>query len=133
MESGALHAPVRYSPDVEVVRPDEGKTIEGLNETFDTILKTVADDSGHAVRSVHAKAHGILEGVLRIDADLPPELAQGLFAAPFEHKVIMRMSTNAGDILAQPDIDGALVGGASLDAEEFAGICLAARPVKAKR
>ncbi|MCC0805730.1 catalase family protein [Methylobacterium sp. W2] len=99
MESGALHAPVRYSPDVEVVRPDEGKTIEGLNETFDTILKTVADDSGHAVRSVHAKAHGILEGVLRIDADLPPELAQGLFAAPFEHKVIMRMSTNAGDIL----------------------------------
>ena len=42
-------------------------------------------------------------------------------------------ATNAGDILAQPDIDGALVGGASLDAEEFAGICLAARPVKAKR
>ncbi len=42
-------------------------------------------------------------------------------------------ATNAGDILAQPDIDGALVGGASLDAEEFAGICLAARPVQAKR
>jgi triosephosphate isomerase len=36
-------------------------------------------------------------------------------------------ATNAGDIIAQPDIDGALVGGASLDAEEFAGICLAAR------
>ena len=42
-------------------------------------------------------------------------------------------ATNAAEILAQPDIDGALVGGASLDAEEFAGICLAARPVKAKR
>ena len=26
-------------------------------------------------------------------------------------------------IMAQPDIDGALVGGASLDAEEFVGIC----------
>jgi triosephosphate isomerase len=36
-------------------------------------------------------------------------------------------STNAADILVQPDIDGALVGGASLDAEEFAGISLAAR------
>jgi triosephosphate isomerase len=42
-------------------------------------------------------------------------------------------STNAGDILAKHDVDGALVGGASLDAEEFAGICLAARPAKAGR
>jgi triosephosphate isomerase len=30
--------------------------------------------------------------------------------------------------MAQPDVDGALVGGASLDAEEFASLCrLAAR------
>jgi triosephosphate isomerase (TIM) len=35
-------------------------------------------------------------------------------------------STNAGEILAQPDVDGALVGGASLDATEFSGICVAA-------
>jgi triosephosphate isomerase (TIM) len=36
-------------------------------------------------------------------------------------------STNAGEIVAQADVDGALVGGASLDAEEFAGICVAVR------
>jgi triosephosphate isomerase len=35
-------------------------------------------------------------------------------------------STNAGEIIAQPDVDGALVGGASLDGAEFAGICIAA-------
>ncbi|UQX90172.1 triose-phosphate isomerase [Jatrophihabitans telluris] len=35
-------------------------------------------------------------------------------------------ANNAGDLLAQPDLDGALVGGASLDATEFAGICVAA-------
>jgi triosephosphate isomerase (TIM) len=35
---------------------------------------------------------------------------------------------NAAEIVAQPDIDGALVGGASLDAAEFATIVLAARP-----
>jgi len=35
-------------------------------------------------------------------------------------------STNAGEILAQADVDGALVGGASLDGAEFAGICVAA-------
>ena len=30
---------------------------------------------------------------------------------------------NAEELLAQPDVDGALVGGASLDAESFAEIC----------
>jgi len=33
---------------------------------------------------------------------------------------------NAGEIMAQADVDGALVGGASLDADEFARICAAA-------
>jgi triosephosphate isomerase (TIM) len=33
---------------------------------------------------------------------------------------------NAGELLAQPDLDGALVGGASLDLESFTAICLAA-------
>jgi triosephosphate isomerase (TIM) len=35
---------------------------------------------------------------------------------------------NAADLLARPDIDGALVGGASLEVESFAAICKAARP-----
>ncbi len=33
---------------------------------------------------------------------------------------------NARELLAQPDVDGALVGGASLDVESFAAICQAA-------
>ena len=33
---------------------------------------------------------------------------------------------NAVELLSQPDVDGALVGGASLDVESFAAICLAA-------
>ena len=35
-------------------------------------------------------------------------------------------ASNAAEILVQPDIDGALVGGASLDPEEFTAICVAA-------
>jgi triosephosphate isomerase (TIM) len=35
---------------------------------------------------------------------------------------------NAAEILGQPDVDGALVGGASLDGAEFAKICVAAGP-----
>ena len=33
---------------------------------------------------------------------------------------------NAGDLLAQPDVDGALVGGASLDVDSFVAICRSA-------
>jgi triosephosphate isomerase len=32
-------------------------------------------------------------------------------------------AANVAGIMEQPDVDGALVGGASLDAAEFAGIC----------
>ena len=32
-------------------------------------------------------------------------------------------SCNVVELMQQPDVDGALVGGASLDAEEFARIC----------
>lgn len=93
--------PIRYFPAVEEIQPDEGRTIDGLKQAFDTILETTAEDYGHAVRSVHAKAHAILEGTLTVAEGLPPELAQGLFArAGRRHKAYLRISTNAGDLLA---------------------------------
>jgi triosephosphate isomerase len=42
-------------------------------------------------------------------------------------------SANAAELLGQPDVDGALVGGASLDGEEFAKICAAAGAAAAAR
>jgi triosephosphate isomerase len=39
---------------------------------------------------------------------------------------------NAASLLAQADVDGALVGGASLDAISFEAICLAAAQVVAQ-
>ncbi len=97
-------APVRFSPDVETVREDEGETIGRLDKAFDEILTTTAEDYGHAVRSVHAKAHGVLAATFTVHDGLPPELAQGLFAEPGEHKAYLRLSTNAGDVL--PDVIG---------------------------
>ncbi len=91
--------PVLYSSDIEEIKEDEAETIGELNQTFDRILETTSGDYHHAVRAVHAKAHGILEGTLTVEDDLLPELAQGLFARPGEHKVYLRLSTNAGDIL----------------------------------
>ena len=95
----SVKPPVRYAVDVELILPDEAKTVEGLNQAFDTILNRTSRDYGHAVRAVHAKAHGVWEGELNVDSDLPPELAQGLFAKPGAHKVYLRLSTNAGDVL----------------------------------
>lgn len=123
--------PIRYSPDLEETLPDEGETVEQLNEQFDIILRTTHEDYGHAVRSVHAKAHAIVEGTLTIHPDLPPELAQGLFATPGEHPVLMRFSTNPGDILTDAislprglaikvmDVDGARLPGAEGRTQDF--------------
>ncbi len=97
-----VNGPIRYSADVEQEQVGEQATVAKLNDAFDIILERTAEDYGHAVRSVHAKSHGLLEGELTVDANLPAELAQGLFATPGAHKVLIRLSTNAGDIL--PDV-----------------------------
>lgn len=92
-------SPVRFSPDLETITADEHETVSGLNKQFDIILEKTSEDYGHAVRSVHAKAHGIIEGKLTVLDGLATEFAQGMFATPGEHGVYMRLSTNAGDIL----------------------------------
>jgi triosephosphate isomerase len=61
-----------------------------------------------------------------------PELAQeahafikGLLDVPVLYGGSVKPE-NAGELLELPDVDGALVGGASLDVESFAAICLSA-------
>ncbi len=99
MSVASSAAPIRYSDSVEQPEQDEAGTSQGINDTLRTILETTSRDYGHAVRSVHAKSHGLLEGELTILDDLPETLAQGLFATPGTHKLILRFSTNPGDIL----------------------------------
>ncbi|HEU0066834.1 MAG TPA: catalase family protein [Sphingomonas sp.] len=91
--------PIRYTPSLEQIAPDEAETVRDLEASFDHILDTTSRNYGHAVRAVHAKAHGIAKGTLTSAAGLPPELAQGLFAQGGTHEAILRISTNPGDIL----------------------------------
>ncbi|MGQ9684791.1 MAG: triose-phosphate isomerase [Thiobacillaceae bacterium] len=55
---------------------------------------------------------------------------RGLDAEVADHLVILYggsvKAANAAELFAQPDIDGGLIGGASLNAEEFLAICRAA-------
>ncbi len=93
-------APLRYSPDLERVEPDEADTHRQLVETFRGIVETTHRDYGHAFRSVHAKRHARVEGDLRVNDGLPAELAQGMFAdGGRRHPVLLRVSTNPGDPL----------------------------------
>ena len=91
--------PVRYSPDVEKPIDDEEQVHRDLIDTMRSITETTSKDYGHAVRSVHAKSHGLMQGELTVASGLPPELAQGLFAQGGTYQVVLRISTLPGDIL----------------------------------
>ena len=89
-----------YSEAIEVPAADEEQTFAELSETMKNITRTMADRYRHAYRPVHAKSHGLLKGSLEVLPGLPPQLAQGLFAEAGTHEVLMRFSTNPGDMLA---------------------------------
>jgi hypothetical protein len=91
--------PILYTPAVERIEPEEQAVFADLDQTLSKIREKTFEDSGHARRSVHAKAHGVLRARLSVLSGLPETLAQGLFAQPGTYDVLMRFSTNPGDVL----------------------------------
>lgn len=94
-----MTAPICYSDALEKPIENEEQVHRDLMDTMRSITETTSEDYGHAVRSVHAKAHGIFAGELIVEDRLSPELAQGLFAQGGRYKTLARISTNPGDIL----------------------------------
>lgn len=92
-------APLRFQADFETVPEDEGETQEGLTQAMLSIAEKTCADTGRAHRAVHAKAHGYVKASFEVLADLPPPLAQGLFAEPRTYEALLRFSTTPGDIL----------------------------------
>ena len=92
-------AAIRYTDAVEEIADDEAETIDGLIKAAKAISATTYKDEGHAIRSVHAKSHALLDGELTVLGGLPAELAQGLFATAATYKVALRLSTSPGDML----------------------------------
>jgi len=91
--------PVPYTPALETPEDDEIETTFDLKDTMRGISVKTYQDSGHAIRSVHAKSHGLLLGELTVLDGLAPAYAQGLFARAGSYPVVMRLSTTPGDIL----------------------------------
>ena len=95
----AAVCPLAYRPEYEQPELQERATEDGLVSTLRSISETTLKEEGRVLRSVHAKSHALLQGELTVAPDLPPELAQGLFARAGSYPVIMRLSTIPGDVL----------------------------------
>ena len=94
-----------------VLRRQVGAIAEGIPETDDLVIAyepVWAIGTGKtATPEIAQEAHALVKTIL----DVP--VLYGGSVKP----------DNAGELAAQPDVDGALVGGASLDLESFATIC----------
>lgn len=99
MTNGISATPVRYSPDVEEIQPDEPQTARDFAETMLSISEKTYADSGHAMRAVHAKSHGLIAATVEVLDNLSAELAQGIFAEPHRYEAVIRLSTTPGDLL----------------------------------
>ena len=92
-------SPQRYDPSLDPMEEDETQTAQDIAETMLRIAGKTFADGGHALRSVHAKSHGLLKAELEVLGGLAPVLAQGLFSRPGCYPTLMRFSTIPGDIL----------------------------------
>jgi hypothetical protein len=99
MSASSTASPILFRPEYEQPEPDEAEIFAEMRAAMRHIVEITSKDYGHAVRAVHAKSHGLLEGTVEILDRLPPYLAQGIFSRPGTHPVVMRFSTNPGDLL----------------------------------
>jgi triosephosphate isomerase len=111
---------------------DAGTTLDCVQTQLDAVLDSL--DHNDAARLVLAYEPIWAIGTGRTATPAQARavhkfLRQRLGAAAATVRILYGGSVkadNAAEIFAQPDIDGGLVGGASLNAEEFAAICNAA-------
>jgi hypothetical protein len=94
-----LLQPIPYDRRYEYLDPDEAELQAELIATLRQISETTFKDSEHATRSVHAKSHGLLHVEFSVVENLPPVLAQGIFAQAGRYPAVIRLSTVPGDIL----------------------------------
>ena len=122
---------LRYAPDIERPAPDEQATIDGIIKGMTQQSETVQAREHLAVRASHAKSSACATGELTIAPDLPPELAQGLFATLGTHPVAVRFAQGPGETLGDRvsthrgmsikvfDVPGEKLPGHAADTQDF--------------
>ena len=89
-----------YRPEIETIEPGETETIQGIVQAMTDQARTVEAREKHAVRASHAKSSALVIGRLDVFPDLPPELAQGLFAGGGRYDVAIRFAQGPGETLS---------------------------------
>ena len=90
---------LRYAPDIETPEQGEQASIDGIIKGMTQESEVVEKREGHAVRASHAKSTACVIGELIVADDLPPELAQGLFASGGTFQVAVRFAQGPGENL----------------------------------
>jgi len=116
---------------------DQGRTEERVCRQLDAILEPLgvaalvnavigyeprwAIGTGNTATPAHAQAiHALIREYIARSDSAVAQSVQVLYGGSMK-------AANAHDLLAMPDIDGGLIGGASLDRDDFIGIIRAAR------
>src|SRR5690348_16497853 len=87
--------PLLYADDVETIPADEGDDIQRVVQALELILTRSQAKSGQFRADVHVKTHGYARGQFQVLANLPYELAQGLFADEGIYPAVVRFSNAA--------------------------------------
>jgi len=96
-----LNRPLPYADDVETIPADEADDIQRVAQALELLLARKLAKSGQFRGDVHVKAHGYVQGELRVLPNLPDELAQGLFEQEGVYQAVVRFSNAASQ--PQPD------------------------------
>ena len=106
---------------------DAGETVDVLRRQVGAIRTVVDDDNLERLAIAYEPVWAVGTGrpATPEQAETAHQLVKSLLDVPVLYGGSVTPD-NAADLLAQPNVDGALVGGASLHVESFAAICQAA-------
>ena len=110
---------------------DAGETETVLRRQVEAIRDAVEEDDRDRLTIAYEPVWAIGTGRTAApeQAEEAHELIRGILDAPILYGGSVKPE-NADELLSQPDVDGALVGGASLDVDSFAAICEAASRIR---
>lgn len=106
---------------------DAGETENVLRRQVGAIRTVVAEENLERLAIAYEPVWAVGTGrpATPQQAEEAHELVKGLLDVPVLYGGSVTPA-NAGELLAQPNVNGALIGGASLEVESFAAICQAA-------
>ncbi|KAK4580521.1 hypothetical protein LTR86_000724 [Recurvomyces mirabilis] len=92
---------IKWDADgVEKIQPGEMDKIWEVSRQFNRFQMMNFNEHMHCLRGTHLKTQGCVMGRFTVKNDLPPHLAQGMFAKPGSYDCIMRYSSLTPKLLS---------------------------------